>query len=79
VAPEYPDLARQARVTGIVILEAVIGPDGKVGTVSVLRGVPMLEEAAVNAVRQWVYTPTLLGGVPVPVIMTITLRFSLVS
>jgi protein TonB len=79
VAPEYPDLARQARVTGIVILEAVIGPDGKVATVSVLRGVPMLEEAAVNAVRQWVYTPTLLGGIPVPVIMTITLRFSLVS
>jgi periplasmic protein TonB len=47
--------------------------------VSVLRGVPMLEEAAVNAVRQWVYTPTLLGGIPVPVIMTITLRFSLTT
>ena len=77
VAPEYPDLARQAHVTGMVIVEAIIGPDGRVGNISVLRSIPMLDEAAVAAVKQWVYAPTLLNGVPVPVIMTITLRFSL--
>jgi protein TonB len=79
VAPEYPDLAMKARVTGIVIVEALIGPDGRVGSATVLRGVPLLDEAALNAVRQWVYTPTLLNGIPVPVIMTITLRFNLTA
>ena len=79
VAPEYPDLARQARVTGMVIVEAVIGADGRVRDISVLRSIPMLDEAAVAAVKQWVYAPTLLNGVPVPVIMTITLRFSLLQ
>jgi protein TonB len=77
VSPEYPELARQARVTGMVIVEAMIGADGRVGGVSVLRSIPMLDEAAVAAVKQWVYAPTLLNGVPVPVIMTITVRFSL--
>ena len=77
VTPEYPDLARQARVTGIVIVEAVIGEDGRVGEISMLRSIPMLDEAAVAAVKQWVYAPTLLNGIPVPVIMTITVRFSL--
>jgi periplasmic protein TonB len=75
VAPEYPDLAIKAKVRGVVILEALIGPDGRVQGVTVLRGVPMLDEAASTAVRQWVYTPTLLNGVPVPVIMTVTLNF----
>jgi protein TonB len=79
VAPEYPDLARQARVTGMVIVEAVIGEDGRVRDISVLRSIPMLDEAAVAAVKQWVYAPTLLNGIPVPVIMTITLRFSLLQ
>jgi periplasmic protein TonB len=77
VAPEYPDLARQARIQGMVIVEAMIGADGRVGDVSILRSLPMLDEAAVAAVKQWVYAPTLLNGIPVPVIMTITVRFSL--
>lgn len=77
VPPEYPLVARHARVTGIVVLEALIAPDGRVSTLSVLRGIPLLNEAATEAVRQWVYTPTLLDGVAVPVIMTITVRFSL--
>ena len=77
VAPEYPELARHAHVTGMVIVEAVIGADGRVDNIQVLRSIPMLDEAAVAAVKQWVYAPTLLDGVPVPVIMTITLRFSL--
>jgi periplasmic protein TonB len=76
VAPDYPDLALQARVKGVVIVEALIGPDGRVNEVTVLQGVPLLDQAAVKAVRQWVYTPTLLNGIPVPVIMTVTLRFN---
>jgi protein TonB len=76
VVPEYPNLALQARVKGTVVVEALIGPDGRVNDVTVLQGIPMLQEAAVKAVRQWVYTPTLLNGIPVPVIMTITLRFN---
>jgi periplasmic protein TonB len=77
VQPVYPDIARQARVQGIVILECTISPQGKVTNVSVLRGIPLLDQAAVDAVKQWVYTPTLLNGVPVPVIMTVTVNFKL--
>ena len=58
-------------------MEATIGATGNVTAVNVLRSVPLLDEAAVNAVRQWVYTPTLLNGVPVPVIMTVTVNFQL--
>jgi TonB family protein len=77
VPPVYPDIARQARVQGVVILECEIGPDGRVTEVKVLRGIPLLDAAAMEAVRQWVYTPTLLNGVPVPVIMTVTVNFRL--
>jgi len=77
VNPAYPDIAKQARVQGIVILEATISPQGKVSDVKVLRGNPLLDPAAIEAVRQWVYTPTLLNGVPVPVIMTVTVNFTL--
>ena len=77
VPPEYPELAEQARVQGVVILECVISPRGKVTDVRVLRSIPLLDQAAVDAVRRWEYTPTLLNGIPVPVIMTITVNFSL--
>ena len=77
VAPEYPDIAKQARVQGVVILECTISPQGKVTDVKILRGIPLLNESAMSAVRQWVYTPTLLNGVPVPVIMTVTVNFKL--
>jgi len=77
VAPTYPDIAKQARVQGVVILECTISPQGKVNDVKVLRGIPLLDQAAIDAVRQWVYTPTLLNGVPVPVIMTVTVNFKL--
>lgn len=75
--PAYPEIAKQARVQGIVILEATISPQGKVTNVKVLRGIPLLDQAAMDAVTQWVYTPTLLNGVPVPVIMTVTVNFKL--
>ena len=77
VQPRYPEEARAARVQGVVILEATIGSTGVVTDVSVLRSVPLLDDAAIAAVLQWQYTPTLLNGVPVPVIMTVTVNFSL--
>lgn len=77
VPPEYPDSAKQARVQGVVILECTISPEGTVADVKVLRGIPLLDEAAIAAVKQWTYEPTLLNGVPVPVIMTLTVKFSL--
>ena len=77
VNPVYPDIAKQARVQGVVILECTISPQGKVSDVKVLRGIPLLDAAAIEAVKQWVYTPTLLNGVPVPVIMTVTVNFRL--
>jgi len=77
VAPDYPDLARRAGVQGVVVLECVIDPSGKVAEVKVLRGHPLLEGAAVEAVRQWVYSPTRLNGVPVAVLLTVTVQFRL--
>jgi protein TonB len=70
-------MARQARVQGVVVLECVISPDGKVTNVKVLRGSPLLDDSAVEAVKQWVYSPTLLNGEPVAVIMTVTVNFKL--
>jgi protein TonB len=77
VPPQYPDIAKQARVQGVVILECTISPQGRVSDVKILRGIPLLNEAALTAVKQWVYSPTLLNGVPVPVIMTVTVNFRL--
>jgi protein TonB len=77
VPPVYPPDARAARVQGVVILEAVISADGLVRDLKVLRGNPMLDAAAVEAVRQWEYTPPMLGGQPVDVIMTVTVNFTL--
>ena len=77
VLPVYPEAARMARIEGIVIVEAVIGPTGDVVDAKVLRSLPFLDEAALVAVRQWKYTPTLLSGVPVPVVMTVTVTFTL--
>jgi len=77
VKPVYPAIAKSARVAGTVIVEAVIGADGKVVDAKVLRSIPMLDQAALDAVKQWEFTPTLLNGVPVPVIMTVTVNFTL--
>jgi protein TonB len=77
VNPVYPPIAQSARVQGVVIIEAVIGPDGNVAEAKVLRSIPLLDSAALDAVKQWQYTPTLLNGVPVPVIMTVTVNFTL--
>jgi protein TonB len=77
VQPSFPAEARAAGLQGVVIMEAIIGVDGTVSDVRVLRSVPLLDQAATDAVRQWEYTPTLLNGVPVPLIMTVTVTFTL--
>ena len=77
VEPVYPQLAILSRIEDVVIIEATIGPDGRLMDARVLRGHQMLNQAALVAVRQWEFTPTLLNGVPVPVIMTVTVRFTL--
>lgn len=77
VKPDYPAIAVSARVAGSVIIEAIIGTDGVVRDAKVLRSIPLLDEAALRAVRQWRYTPTTLNGVPVAVIMTVTVTFTL--
>jgi TonB family protein len=77
VSPVYPQEAQDARVQGIVIIEAKIAADGSVAEAWVLRSIPMLDGAALDAVRQWRYSPTLLNGAPVPVIMTVTVNFTL--
>ena len=75
--PEYPQLARLARVEGDVEFEAVISKDGTIEDLKVLKGHPLLVKAALEAVRQWRYQPTLLNGEPVEVITEITVNFKL--
>lgn len=77
VNPVYPAAAVSDMVQGQVVIEATIGADGKVLDAKVLRSIPQLDQAALDAVRQWEFTPTLLKGVAVPVIMTTTVTFSL--
>ena len=77
VVPVYPEIARAARVQGDVVLDCTISNEGRVVDVKVLSGHALLQAAAVDAVRQWVYRPTLLNGVPVPVVMTVTVHFTL--
>jgi protein TonB len=77
VRPVYPPIAIAARVQGVVIIEATIDRDGKVSDARVLRSIPLLDQAALDAVRQWEYTPTRVHGEAVPVIMTVTANFTL--
>jgi TonB family protein len=77
VRPVYPEIARAARVEGVVILEARIEPDGSVSDAMVIKSIPLLNQAALDAVKQWRFTPTLLNGQPVAVVMTTTIHFSL--
>jgi periplasmic protein TonB len=77
VDPVYPSIARTARVEGVVILEAVIDRLGRVESVRVLRSIPLLDQAAIDAVHQWRFTPTLLNGTPVSIVMVVTVNFAL--
>ena len=77
VAPLYPPLARATKVQGIVIIEATIDVHGNVESARVLRSEALLDQAALDAVRQWKFSPTLLNGVAVPIVMTVTVNFRL--
>ena len=77
VSPIYPEFAKLARVSGRVILEAIIDAQGRVQDVKVISSVKLLDQAAIDAVRQWRYSPTLLNGTPVSVILTVMVTFSL--
>jgi periplasmic protein TonB len=77
VQPVYPPLARQTRISGTVRLHAIISKDGTIQQLEVVSGHPLLQQAALDAVRQWRYQPTLLNGEPVEVDTTIDVIFSL--
>jgi len=77
VTPAYPPLAKQARIQGTVRFNAVIGKDGAIQNLTLVSGHPLLVPAATEAVKQWVYKPTLLNGDPVDVITQIDVNFTL--
>jgi len=77
VPPVYPTIAQTARVEGMVILDATIDEQGIVRDVRITRSIPLLDRAAIDAVSKWRYTPTRLNGVAVPIILTVTVSFSL--
>lgn len=77
VRPRYPDEAQRRRIGGAVMLEALIGPDGKVKDVRVIQSTPPFDEAAMDAVRQWEFEPTRIDGKAVSVVMTTTVTFTL--
>ena len=77
--PLYPPLAKQARIQGLVKLQAIIAKDGTIVQLEVLSGHPLLVQSAMDAVRQWRYQPTLLNGEPVEVVTTIDVVFTLSS
>ena len=77
VDPTYPEIARQARVEGVVIIEATTDIYGRVQRVKVLRSIPLLDQSAIDAVRQWVYEPMVINGRPRGVIFTVTVHFKL--
>jgi periplasmic protein TonB len=77
VRPIYPEIARIAHVEGTVVLEAIVDPAGRVDHLRVVTSVPLLDTAALDAVRRWRYTPSVLNGQPIAVLMTVTVRFTL--
>ena len=77
VIPVYPPLARQARISGVVELEGVVGVDGHIRELKVLNGHPLLIRAALEAVAQWVFRPTLLNGEPVEIVQSVVVHFNL--
>jgi TonB family protein len=77
VDPVYPEVAKKASVEGVVILEATTDIYGKIADIKVLRSIPLLDQAAIDAVRQWVYEPMVVDGKPKEVTFTVTVNFSL--
>ncbi len=79
VEPEYPAIAVAAKLAGTVILEVTVNEAGQVRDVTVLRSMGLLDRAAIDAVKEWRYSPLVLNGIPTPFVVTVTLNFSLRS
>ena len=77
VLPDYPDIARQSGMEGTVMVQALVGKDGKVKDVRVVKSVPVLDDAAIKAVRQWVFKPALSNNKPVAVWVAVPVKFAL--
>ena len=77
VAPVYPPMAKQTRTQGLVSLSIVINANGAVERAAVVKSIPALNDAAIAAVRQWKYAPTIVDGAAVPVTMVVHVNFSL--
>lgn len=75
--PMYPPIAAAARVSGLVVIEATIDVNGRVAAATVVQSIPLLDQAALDAVRQWEFRPTLLNGLPVPIVMSLSVNFVL--
>jgi len=73
--PVYPSMARETGIEGDVVVDTTIDASGKVTTMKVLSGPPVLRQAALDALRQWKYAPSMLNGQPIPVEMTVTIKF----
>jgi protein TonB len=77
VAPQYPAVALAAKEQGAVILEASVDARGRVTDTRLLQSIPLLDQAARDAVMQWEYEPTVVDGIPVPATLTVTVNFTL--
>lgn len=77
VPPDYPPEAREAKVEGTVLVQALVGKDGRIRDTKIVRSIPELDEAAMRAVRQWVFKPAMADGKPVAVWVAVPVRFSL--
>lgn len=75
VLPDYPDIARTAGVEGTVTIAARVGADGAITNARVVKSVPLLDKAALDAVKQWTYKPSMLNGKPVPADLVVNVRF----
>ena len=75
VEPEYPAIAQQAQIRGLVVVEVHISPKGRVSSIRVISGHPLLRQAAVSAVRQWIYEPFTFGGDPMEIVTTAVVIF----
>ena len=75
VPPTYPDIAREANVTGVVMLQALVGRDGRVKDTKIVKSIPMLDAAAVDAARQWIFNPAKAAGKPVAVWVAVPVKF----
>jgi len=76
VPPVYPHAARVAGVSGMVIVQIMLDETGKVGSATIVRSIPLLDQAAIDCVKQWRFTPALRNGSPIPSTMVVTVTFA---